>query len=476
LGARHIGLIMLLLLFAACTNEESSAPEEEGPGLSPRPNVLLYVVDTLRADGLAPYGNEFIETPNLSRLAREGVLFEQAYSTSSWTRPAIASILTGLPADVHGIQTREHKAPSSLRFLAERYRSAGYRTAALVTNPNVGSFFGFDQGYDTFIELFDHEGGGTVPSDSTRATSAEVSKRAIEWIEADHRPFFLFILTMDPHSPYQPPERFDQFGDLPFVELENRKRQIPFRRKMAQWKRLYYGEIAFNDHSLGELLTHLDESELADDTIVVVTSDHGEHFGERGIIGHGNSLYQELVHVPLIVRGPGIGPAGSRISRPTQISAIHRSLTRLSALELSSQELEIMSEELPLEGNPSVEHQEPIYARIHLDGFNGEMIIDHPWKFILPLEGDRPKLPLWRQLYDLDADPEEKLNRQAKEKQVVEHLLAELTERRRTIAPHAEAIAAATRLEMSEADDQDGPEEVPEDVRRALEVLGYTEQ
>jgi arylsulfatase A-like enzyme len=177
-----------------------------------RPNILLYVVDTLRADSLAPYGNPVIETPAATRLAREGTLYERAYAHSSWTRPSIASLLTGRLPGAHRVEGRRDRAAEELRFLPEALAEVGYHTGAIVTNPNVGAFFGFDQGFEEFVELFDHDGEAVVPYQGSRARSDAVTRRAIEWIDSARRPFFLFVLATDPHNPYTPPPGFRDYA------------------------------------------------------------------------------------------------------------------------------------------------------------------------------------------------------------------------------------------------------------------------
>jgi choline-sulfatase len=436
---RALYLVLAIALLSGCSDPP------------PRPNVLLYVVDTLRADALEPYGNTLVETPTAARLAREGVLFERASAHSSWTRPSVASILTGLAPDMHGVEAREDEMPGELALLSEKFSQAGYATGAIVTNPNVGVWFGFDQGYDTFHELYTHTGKGIVEGDDERAGSDEVTQRAIEWIdqlEGSERPFFLFILTTDPHWPYEPPPEFDPYK-IPVPEGRARKK----RRRMNS-RPSYDGEVAFNDHSLGVLLDHLGARDRLDDTLVVLTSDHGEAFGEHQLRGHGHSLFDEVVRVPLIVRRPREPEPGRRVETPVQLVDLYPTLLDAAGLPIPAG---LEGRILPPEPGAAAR---PIYARLHLDGVSLEMMVEPPWKLIV---GETGVLRPQGGLYDLEHDPEELRNIDADEPERAAALEANLRAR----------AAAPDRITRSGADEP--PRVLPDEVRDALEALGYLE-
>ena len=315
---RH-ALVSLLLVTASCGDPgsvEVAAPPASS-GQQPAPNIILYVVDTLRADSLGCYGNPVVETPTIDRLAAEGTLFEDAVAPSSWTRPSFASLLSGLPPAVHGVHQRRDKLNRSVELLSERLGERGYATAMITTNPNVGRAFGFDQGFDDFIELYSRKkrGVGLVRPRALVTGSPEATERATEWIYATSGPFFLVILTIDPHSPYAPPSEFDRYGGDYAGEVDGEPKWINSPELAAEDKErirsLYYGEIAFNDDSLGRLLEHLRATGIEDETVVALTADHGEEFWEHGERGHGKTLYEEVVRVPLIVRFPPAGKAAS---------------------------------------------------------------------------------------------------------------------------------------------------------------------
>ena len=278
----------------------------------PKPNVLLYVADTLRADSLACYANEIVETPFLDQLASEGVLFERAFAPSSWTRASMGSILSGTLPAVHGAQGRYDLLGDSVLLLSELLQAQGYATAYVSTNRNVGAFFGFDQGYDAggFIELYQPSDQEMVMVSELVTRADDATRAAIEWLATASEPFCLVVHTIDPHSPYTPPAEWDRYGagikssatgtHENLFALGKRRSQADVKRVLS----LYYGEIAFNDAAFGALVGELKKRGCYDHTITVFTSDHGEEFWELGERGHGKTVHENALRVPLILRYP----------------------------------------------------------------------------------------------------------------------------------------------------------------------------
>ena len=174
-----------------------------------RPNVLLYVVDTLRADALRSYGNEAASTPHFDAFAAQGVLFENAWANASWTRASVATLLTGLYPWRHRAEGRLERLPEAVTTLGEVLRAHGYATALVTSNPNVGNVFGFDQAFDRVIELYRRRDPGIVRGSELITPSDVVTAEALEWLRSAGRPFFLVVLSTDPHAPYHPPQSFD---------------------------------------------------------------------------------------------------------------------------------------------------------------------------------------------------------------------------------------------------------------------------
>jgi arylsulfatase A-like enzyme len=353
---RRPALAPWLALLAACGGG-SEAP------VARRPNVLLISLDTLRADHLSAYGYARETSPRIDALARDGVLFERAVAPTSWTLPAHLSMLTGLSISAHGVcddrlwQAREPDgAPRAIpfrgTFLPELFKNAGYDTAGFYTWKYLEPRFGFGPGFDTYERIgssvfSDPElakrfealraAGDTaeiqrwmaespLAFDEQRPTADEAVDAALAWLDAraGDAPFFLFLHLFDIHDGYVPPAPFDaRFTDPGYAGPVTGRRvtapDSPVRPDMApadlaQLVALYDGEIAWVDSQVGRVLDRLDELGLAGDTVVVLTSDHGEEFFEHGGKTHRAQLYAESVHVPLVVAWPGELPAGRRVA------------------------------------------------------------------------------------------------------------------------------------------------------------------
>jgi len=290
------------------------------------PNILLYVVDTLRADAVGAYGDTAMHTPAADRLAAEGIRFARAYANASWTRPSMATLLTGTYPRTHGAIGRQDALRSGLPTLATELRARGYHTAAVFANPNVGAAFGFAEGFDDFIPLYPPRlgHGQTLPQEQI-GTAVNVVNRAIDWLRAHRRqPFFLLVFSVDPHAPYEPPPPYNTMYDAEYTgHIDGSMESVfallagaamgtpPPARDVQHLRALYHGEVTFNDAHLARLLGELDDQHLTDNTLVVFTSDHGEEFYEHGHGDHGHSLYEELIHIPLIMRWPRVTARGT---------------------------------------------------------------------------------------------------------------------------------------------------------------------
>jgi hypothetical protein len=278
------------------------------PSLVKKPNIIILLADTLRADHLGKNGYSRNTSPVLDNFAAENVDFTYAVSPSSWTIPSVASLFTGLYPSAHGVMPRNRETISKLNddfeTLAEALKKEGYSTAAIAANFLVSAKFGLDQGFEQF--------------DTARGETAErITKRAINYL--DHakslkNPFFLYVHYMDPHHPYQPPPPFNKMFAGPLGSYSP--------EVMADIS-LYDGEIRFTDTQIGELLSWLKKQGLFENSIVIITSDHGEQFGERGHLGHGNKLFSEEVRVPLMISAKGMK---TKINIPVSLVDIYPTL------------------------------------------------------------------------------------------------------------------------------------------------------
>jgi arylsulfatase A-like enzyme len=323
----------VLAAFGAVAGLSAGCGETSGPAQPP--NVLLVSIDTLRADHLSSYGYERNTTPHLDALAARGLLFEAAHSTSSWTLPAHASLLTGRYPSFHGLEDEGAVLPEGLPTLAERFRELGYATFAVVAHVYVGREFGLDRGFDSFDDSL-LEGGTRNPR------AAEVVDRVLAHVDADgDRPFFAFVHLFDPHWDYAPPPPWDaRFTDPGYAgPVDGTLRSLspwsgPDRAMpaadLAHLLALYDGEVAYADAEIGRLLAALEERGALERTVVAVTADHGEEFEEHGRLGHGHSLYGEVLRVPLILAGHPRLPAGERRREPVSLVDVAATLLDLA--------------------------------------------------------------------------------------------------------------------------------------------------
>lgn len=316
------------------------------------PNVLLVVVDTLRADHLSAYGYPRNTSPHLDQLAQRGVLFEKAIATSSWTLPSFASMVTGLYPSDHGAETR--RLDGRHATVAEVFQSLGYRTGAFSANP---FFFcprmGFGRGFLRFSEishspsewlnrtalgryLLPWFGRVGVKLPPPRRDAVDVNHSFLHWLDArPGRTFFAMLNYFDVHDPYFPPNPYRQMFSTASssnkVKEEWVRNQVPIRTPsgVRTWVDAYDGSIRFLDDQIADLLTELEKRGMGANTLVVMAGDHGESFGEHGLVQHNNALYMDTIHVPLIFFWPGKVPQSIRVKQPVSLASIPATLLDL---------------------------------------------------------------------------------------------------------------------------------------------------
>jgi arylsulfatase A-like enzyme len=321
----------VLLLAAACA---SFGPERP-------PNVLLVVVDTLRADRVGFAGSRRGLTPFLDRLAATGTVFERAYATTSWTLPSVASLFTSRYALQHGVVRFRSPLAEAERTLAEALAARGFAGAGLSANFLIAEGLGFGQGFDHWQVLV----GDLSPAGHPYAGAGELREAALAWLDGPSRPpgapAFLYLHFMEPHSPYAPPEPFrSRFlppgADPEQVRLaEERIRALRVDAISAEQAEilaaLYDAEVAALDRELETVFAELAARGFLDRAVVVVTADHGEEFREHGGLVHGRSLFEEVVRVPLLVVAPD-RPGGRVVQEPVSLVDVAPTLLALLGL------------------------------------------------------------------------------------------------------------------------------------------------
>jgi arylsulfatase A-like enzyme len=375
-----------------------------------RPNVVLYVVDTLRADYLGAYGHAAPTSPRLDGFARQAVLFEDAWAQASWTRSAVASVLTGLHVGSHGVDREDRVLPEAAQTLTEALRAGGYRTGAFVANHLLGGRFGFSQGFDAW---------NPGPRTLYGAPAMDLVRDALSWVDSGRRPFFLYVHTMEPHAPYTPSEE-----DLrPFAgEAYRGTTDTRALLRLGQLGTLapeglrflrsrYEGEVHQNDRAFGDLVDGLRARGLDDATVVVFTADHGEEFLEHGGTEHTKTLYQELVRVPLVVRVPRGRAGGAREKGAVQQIDLMPTILALAGLPVPRG---LPGRDLAARLNASPGADAPAPVLFSEERFAVvDKVAARAGEMKLIFNNDGPAL--WRagshlELYDLARDPREKAN------------------------------------------------------------------
>jgi arylsulfatase A-like enzyme len=293
---------------------------------SPRPSVLIYLVDTLRVDHLGVYGYRRPTSINIDAFARDSVVFTRAIAQSGWTKTSIASILTGLVPFHHGTLDADDALPPSIPTLPTMLGAAGYSRFAAVANGSVGPEFGFARGFEPFVNL---AGGST---EEAGAVARVVVESFQAWLDKRPRnkPFFAYVHTIDPHASYSAPQPYarefssrlktalDRPGQAAIATLLKARPELTVEDVRADLMARYDAEIVYNDAMFGRAIADLKRRGLYDSTLIIFTSDHGEEFLDHGYWEHGHSVYPEILHVPLIVKFPHNRNAGTVVDTNVQ--------------------------------------------------------------------------------------------------------------------------------------------------------------
>lgn len=432
-------------------------PPPQPPPPPGAPNVIVYLIDALRADHLGFYGYPPSTSPNLDRFAAESVVFDDAQAQTSWTRPAVASLFTGLWPQVHGANDRDDVLSEKAVTLAEVLRGAGFATAAVIANGNIDVAFGLGQGFD-YSKYLQQVQVGEVP-----ARSEHVNEGVSLWLDQrpSGRPFFLYVHTIDPHLPYDPPQphrgRFaagvtdPELGSLESVDRLNGDKASVTPELLAALTGLYDAEVAANDAAFGALVAALKARDLYDSSVIVVLSDHGEELFDHSGFSHGNTLFEEVLRIPLAIRFPDRRPP-KRVAHVVEQVDLMPSLLQYLGVEtpapMQGQSF------LPLCGpGEAVAWKDRAVAYLHLKDRHGTSYLDGSWKLLLRPRGETTR----RSLFDRREDRRERRDQADRQPDLVRTLEALLE---RLIGE------AGPALDGGELEDE-------HELREQLKALGY---
>jgi len=417
------------------------APQHAATPAAGAPNVVLLMIDTLRADRLGVYGNAGAKTPALDALAHDGVRGGRTFSQASWTRPSVATILTGLYPSSHGAVHKADILPNRVETVAELLAAGGYYTAGFPNNVNVSPAFNFGQGFAEYHylapELFfwaDEPAAKLTLYNGLRLVRERflarrvdvhnyyqpaevVTDAAITWLDspaAKSGPFFLFLHYMDPHDPYF----VHPYNGEGYARVANPN---PPPGVAEKYLALYDGEISYLDEQLGRLFADLKRRGLYEKTLIVLTADHGEEFHEHGGWWHGTTLYDEQIHVPLIMKPP------HAVSGPTVLDELTTSLdiapTILKTASVAVPPV-MQGHALPLDGAPAPT-RESVFSEEDLEGNVLQSVRTAVSKLITANPGN-PRGLQPEELYDVKTDPREQHSLVAKEPVLLEEMRAAL--------------------------------------------------
>lgn len=370
--------------------------------LDKRPNIILIVIDCLRADHVGAYGYDRPTTPNLDRFAKQAVRFDHAITQATWTLPSISSIITGLTPLTHQVSIAQTKIPQELTTIPEFLQQAGYDTGAIGTCGFTSREFNFDQGFSYFDETL------IAGRSNELGDASKTLDHAIKYIkQVKNKPFFIYIHLYDPHESIPPPKDF----------------QKHFGNKRID---LYDGSIAFTDQEIGRFFHWLKKKRLWKNSTIIVTADHGEELGERGRYGHGQCVYHSLCRVPLLIRTPN-----SKTSAiPSVVGLIDLAPTILEIAGESFLDMLLNPDLAPAvrhdkNSPPNLERGKISHARINWgEKYEWIALVTDSWKLIVEKTSRREP-----ELYYLRGDPNETNNLAGTYPDVAEKMFSDLQRR-----------------------------------------------
>jgi arylsulfatase A-like enzyme len=448
-----------------------------------KPNVIILMIDMLRADHVHSYGYHLETTPNIDRYAREGVMFTTARAQASWTLPSTTTMLSGLYPSTHGATGVFTSISDNAEMLAEIFKRSGYTTAALVSNPVLKRSYNVHQGFDYYYDdLMSFQylplamRNACLPAKSINAAASArilfttkapdvfktpdihkygllfrpdkvgsevVNAGAIRWLKKfGDRPFFLYLHYLDVHGPYMVQRPFEEnFSGSAVMARMN----------------LYDGALRYTDAQIESFIQELDRLGLLENSIIMITSDHGEEFNDHGSVNHGYNLFEEQLQIPLVFLRTEAFPFNATVDQPVGLIDIIPTIVTYLGLESPTQTKDGRDFSALLTSDDQIEPVEYQYAETQLETLHRSVIYQDRWKFIWSKDENGRQVEL---LYDLAQDNSEQINLVWERPQIASHLREKLHE------AFAEYESRAFAVNTIEPDEK---------TRQALQALGYIE-
>lgn len=401
------------------------------------PNILLIVLDTARADHLSPYGYPLNTSPNLNEFAKNSVVFDNVITPSSWSLPSHTSLFTGRYGYNHEVSKVTQYVGNEETLLAEVFNQKGYVTSGIIASSYIKARFGISQGmmsYDQRLNFFEYQNLYTTfdirsifialfPDIIVDETSEEINRKVFKWLDKNKdQTFFLFINYIDLHHPYTFGEEFrTRFTNKSFdynlveevVKINEKRRYEPVSDELLDYiVSLYDSEAFYLDHNLGELFNKLDELGIKDNTLIIITADHGEEFYEHGGFVHANTLYEESIRVPLIIYYPKQFTP-KRVSQRVSLVDIFPTILEFSGINISEEDIDGVSLIPLLEGDAKFKRDKfiisEIFGRFGLGEASLRALYDGDWK-IINANLSNSDYKLFSSLFNLKNDPNESKN------------------------------------------------------------------
>jgi len=459
--------------------------------------IFLVTIDSLRTDSVSCYNSNGELTPNISEFARKAVVFENAFSLSSWTTPSLASLMTGFSPSTHTVTKDNARLPGELPTIAGEIKKIGYYTCAFGINPNLTKRTNISKGflyYDFYPKyaveraigskllkhfykfyiaenVFDLAPENVVLDWGTLINTKKLTDLSIQWVKENkskHKRFFLWIHYLDPHVPYAPPTEYIKgekvistigFNFDKAIEVLSGA-FVPSKKEKKWMKTLYDGEIRYVDDNIGRLFTALKKMDIYKDSLIILTSDHGEEFWDHGRYYHGHSMYNEVLSVPLIIKSPLEGKP-KRVEPPVSLNNIMPTILEYCHIPLDAKEFYADSL-LPLLHSHTVNNYtpQPVVCSGVLYGEKRKALFFDWYKYILSENSQK------EELFDLNTDPSEQnlLNKRMPDRL---QKAREILEKHLRVSNKIKKLFKITKEKKSDRDKKKS------DRLNKLEALGY---